>query len=709
LLLELAQAQPRSGATATALAAAQVAAQDPAAAEKSLARAVRLRPDDAELKDLHRRATMVSRGATPSSSRSARASAHPRVKVGDVLDGWRLEQMLGSGGWGQVFKANCGERVRALKVMHPDLSRDPLFVERFKKEILTLGGLRGHPNLIAIDNFGYDVAAVCWYFSMEFIDGLTLEQGLKQKGAVPLIPLCRRFVAVAEGLAAAHARGIVHRDIKPANILLRYPYGKPVLIDFGLAALAEGTGLTKIGHSAGYTAMFAAPEQLRARTVDARSDVYSLAASLYYALVFDQPDVREPHLFEPEQVPEALRQVLIEALHQNPSNRTQTAAAFCEALKAILSTVEVSIPGTLYRRPSDDPDAKWESSPEKMTFVPTEVYRLFVPKQVYKLVVSSDVKDPQLAPLDYMRELTNLQSLVLHCEQLTDDALEHMRGLTNLQSLELDCKQLTDAGLAHLHGLTNLQSLKLNSARLTDKGLFHIRGLTNLQKLVLSECDQLTDAGLSYLRRYINLQKLELSRYKQLTDEGLSYLRGLTNLQSLVLHCDQLTDEGLFHLRGLANLQSLELDCKQLTDAGLAHLRGLTNLQSLNLSRCKLTTDAGLAHLCGLTNLQSLTLSMCHLTDERLAHLHGLTNLQSLTLDWCKQLTDAGLAHLHGLTNLQSLNLSGCDQLTDAGIAALKRAVPRCRIDWLEFWCEREKVSGSFAALQRLLPPFPPV
>src|SRR6185437_604360 len=187
LFLELAQEQPQSGATATALAAAQVAAQDLPAAEKSLARAARLCPADAELVDLHRRVTVVSQGATLSQSRSTTASGRRRVKVGDVLDGWRLEQMLGSGGWGQVFKASRGDQVRALKVMHPNLSADALFVERFKREILTLARLSGqHPHLVEIDGFGYAADAACWYFAMEFIDGLSLEQYLQRRGALTL-------------------------------------------------------------------------------------------------------------------------------------------------------------------------------------------------------------------------------------------------------------------------------------------------------------------------------------------------------------------------------------------------------------------------------------------------------------------------------------------------------------------------------------------
>ncbi len=190
-----------------------------------------------------------------------------------VLDGWRLELLLGRGGWGQVFKACRGEEVRALKVMHPELSNDPAFVERFKAEILTLAGLRGHKHLVEIHGFGKD--ADCWYFLMEFIKGVSLEQYLMKNGGLSAKQALPLFTRLADGLALAHARGVVHGDVKPGNIMLRAPNGVPVLVDFGLASAGDGAGLTRTGQSAGYTPMFAAPEQLRGKAADARSDVYA--------------------------------------------------------------------------------------------------------------------------------------------------------------------------------------------------------------------------------------------------------------------------------------------------------------------------------------------------------------------------------------------------------------------------------------------------
>ena len=311
-----------------ALAAVQAVGNDLPAAALSLGRAVRLRPRDAELGELHRRVTEVSRGATPTDK--PRGTAAP-PKVGAVLDGWRLDQLLGRGGWGQVFKACRGEDERALKVMHPELSSDLAFVERFKAEILTLAGLRGHKHLVEIHGFGKD--ADCWYFLMEFIKGVSLEQYLMRNGALSAKQALPLFTRLADGLALVHARGVVHRDVKPGNIMLRAPNGSPVLVDFGLASVGEGAGLTQKGQSAGYTPMFAAPEQLRGKSADARSDVYALGASLFYALNYDKPHLREPDQYEPEHAPEALREALTRALHPKPERRYANAGEFRAALE----------------------------------------------------------------------------------------------------------------------------------------------------------------------------------------------------------------------------------------------------------------------------------------------------------------------------------------------------------------------------------------
>jgi formylglycine-generating enzyme required for sulfatase activity len=325
LLTEAAAEQPQSAAVAVALAATQTAECQFVRAEVSLGRAVRLRPHDADLVELHRRVTVLShRGNTPQDLPPAGPGP---MQPGDVLDGWTLEQLLGRGGWGQVWKAVKASRRAALKVMHPELARDPSFVERFTSEILSLARLDRHANLVKIETFGFGRDMP--YLVMEFVEGATLENHLARHGALSWDSAHRLFEGLADGLRTAHARGIVHRDIKPANVLLR-PDGSGVLVDFGLAGLTDSSGKTA---RAGYTPLFAAPEQLRSGQADTRSDVFSLAATLHYALLYNDAARREPHCFKAALVPAAVRTLLTRSLDNHPAERPADAAEFLAGLR----------------------------------------------------------------------------------------------------------------------------------------------------------------------------------------------------------------------------------------------------------------------------------------------------------------------------------------------------------------------------------------
>ena len=209
-----AQSQPQSAAAAIALAGAKAAEQDFLAAEQSIARAARLRPDDSELVELHRRATRGQPGSDAARAIDFDRRLPSAPKVGDLLDGWKLDLLLGHGGWGRVFKASRDSEVRALKVMHPELSRDSRFVERFKKEIATLIKLPQHANLVRIEDFGFCLTRQTWYLTMGHVDGPTLEQYLTAKGPLSEAHIRKVFPEVIDGLAKAHAAGIVPAEFQ---------------------------------------------------------------------------------------------------------------------------------------------------------------------------------------------------------------------------------------------------------------------------------------------------------------------------------------------------------------------------------------------------------------------------------------------------------------------------------------------------------------
>lgn len=194
---------------------------------------------------------------------------------------------LGAGGMGKVFKGrHLGLDVPvAVKVMGPQIAGDPHARQRFLREARTAARL-DHPNIIRV----LDVAEQDGvpYIVMEFVDGTDLAALLKKHGPLNGIAALRAVAQVADGLAHAHALGIVHRDIKPHNMFAARD-GRVKLGDFGLArAVEQTTELTMPGAAIG-TAHYMSPEQSQGRDVDQRSDIYSLGIAAYHLLAGAPP------------------------------------------------------------------------------------------------------------------------------------------------------------------------------------------------------------------------------------------------------------------------------------------------------------------------------------------------------------------------------------------------------------------------------------
>jgi eukaryotic-like serine/threonine-protein kinase len=216
----------------------------------------------------------------------------PDPLVGTVLDEkYAIEHRVGSGAMGTVYRArHLGlGTVRAVKLMKPDLAKDPSFVERFEREARLLEKLR-HPHLVALHDFSRLASGTCYIVS-EYVDGDTLALRLKDGRAPTGDAVGALFRQLADGLAAAHRVGVVHRDVSPDNIMVSETPGGLVgkVVDFGLAkdVLRGSPGLTGAGLLLGKIG-YASPEQMGLlsddETTDARSDVFSLAAVLYRTL-----------------------------------------------------------------------------------------------------------------------------------------------------------------------------------------------------------------------------------------------------------------------------------------------------------------------------------------------------------------------------------------------------------------------------------------
>jgi tRNA A-37 threonylcarbamoyl transferase component Bud32 len=255
-------------------------------------------------------------------------------------------QLLGQGGMGAVYKARQPklDRLVAVKVLPPEVARDPGFTERFSREARSLARLN-HPNIVTIYDFG-EVDGL-YYFTMEYVDGKNVRELLETGELTP--PLALKVITqVCDALQYAHDEGFVHRDIKPENILLDKK-GRVKIADFGLARLIglTPTYLTLTGSQEIMgTLYYMAPEQMkRTHAVDHRADLYSLGVVFYEMLTGELPMGRFAPPSHKAPVDARLDPVVLRALAREPELRYQDAAELKREVEAVTTSSSSVLPG----------------------------------------------------------------------------------------------------------------------------------------------------------------------------------------------------------------------------------------------------------------------------------------------------------------------------------------------------------------------------
>lgn len=284
-----------------------------------------------------------------------------------ILSGrYELGTLIGRGGMADVYKGTDTRlgRTVAIKLLRPDLARDPQFQARFKREAQAVAALN-HSSIVAIydtgehsiaDGSGEDVRVP--YIVMEFVEGKTIRE-LIRANSVTIDQAIDYCLGVLSALEYSHKAGIVHRDIKPANVMYCEGTDSVKVMDFGIArAIADSAATMTQTQAVVGTAQYLSPEQARGETVDARSDLYSAACLLFEMLtsrppfVGDSPvsvayqhvrEIPEPPSNLNPSVSPALDSVLAKALQKNREDRFQDAAAFRRALRAARSGIPVPV------------------------------------------------------------------------------------------------------------------------------------------------------------------------------------------------------------------------------------------------------------------------------------------------------------------------------------------------------------------------------
>jgi predicted ATPase/serine/threonine protein kinase len=356
--------------------------------------------------------------------------SEPDDLIGHILDSkYRLDDVLGSGGMGVVYRATHLQLDRpiAIKLVRRDVAFDRSIAGRFESEARTVARLH-HRHIVTVHDYGV-AADVGAYLVMELLDGRSLRDEIRRRGRLSIDQVILIARQACDALQAAHNAGIVHRDVKPENIFLEGAHDPPVVkvLDFGIARLEsrplESGSVTQPGSILG-TPRYMSPEQFEAGPIDARSDIYSLGCVLYEALAGRPPftsdspaALRVKHAGE---TPSSLRRfvpqiqfevddVVLRALAKHPNQRFQSAGELAAAFERAVAASDA---------PNENSTALLESELSPATAIHFPPFRLLLDVDV--LFDGEAVVAIERQPLRVLRYLIDNRDRVVTKEELLD-------------------------------------------------------------------------------------------------------------------------------------------------------------------------------------------------------------------------------------------------------------------------------------------------
>ncbi|MCE9563394.1 MAG: protein kinase [Planctomycetes bacterium] len=592
---------------------------------------------------------------------------------------------LGRGGMGVVYRAEDSKLKRevALKVMLPQFAANPMAKARFVREARAQAKVE-HDHVAAIHSV--DESDGLPYLVMPLLKGMTLQAALRANPRPPLPETIRIAREVAEGLAAAHEKGLVHRDIKPANIWLEGKKLRVKVLDFGLARVSDAltdsenstTGpVTQEGAIVG-TPAYMSPEQARGDAVDGRTDLWSLGIILYQMTTGDIPfqgrnamatlarvaaETPQPPIEKNPAVPPSLSDLTTRLLSKDAANRPPTAEAVAEELRAIeasqvnaVRVIPLGTPPPLIVTPegpdpfadldateinsADAPPQEAEESGRAATARERSSRRgfpmwaivgvvLLAVAGIVGFVVSQTGKKPE------------------QVVQPEPSPLENKQPVNRDQKGSVSAKEKGPDRIAAEYTLSIGGTVQINGENRNIKAVAALPA---------------TPFELTYLGLQDN---------KQVTDEVLATYKDCKNLRSLLLDNTQLTDVGLVNFKDCKNFTGLWLSGTQVSDVGLVNFKDCKNLTRLHLMNTKVS-DAGLANFKDCKDLSYVL-------------LHGT------------QVSDAWLKELVDKSKLTVLDIRKTS-VTEAGVKQLSAALPECKIEWDGDTIEPRKSPDRLAA-----------
>ncbi|HZT80887.1 MAG TPA: serine/threonine-protein kinase, partial [Gemmataceae bacterium] len=525
-----------------------------------------------------RRAVAQARSLMAEAAVALPAAAAP-LPLPERLEHFRILKLLGQGGMGAVYLAEdtrLGRQV-ALKTLKPELAANPQARERFLREA-RLAATIEHDHIVPIYHVGE--ANGVPFLAMPFLKGSSLEEMIRSARKWTPVQMVRLGVQIAEGLAAAHARGLIHRDIKPGNLWVEPTGGGRVkLLDFGLARASEGDiGLTQSGTILG-TPAYMAPEQARGEKVDARADLYSLGVVLYrlatgqlplqgndtmsmlMALASSQPrPVRE---LAPD-LPPALAELIMRLLTKDRAQRPASAREVSQTLRRIQESLKPPAPAAA---PVLDSATLVVTEPDTPRALPQPQPTPRKPRRRLPLAVAAGLLlliGGGLLLQQVILRITDREGKTREIELKPGDRIEIVE-----KPAPADAPPKKPPEVKIIAGDPDRRAAEYV---LSIGGVVRVNGEGREFKTVAE-----------LPKGKFRLTFVHLGLNQKVTDAGLAHFKDCKGLTHLYLdNCGQVTDAGLAHFKDCKGLTHLYLEyCGQVTDAGLAHFKdckGLTHL-----------------------------------------------------------------------------------------------------------------------------------
>ena len=575
-----------------------------------------------------------------------------------INDRYKVEELLGRGGMGQVYRCRDGQLLRtvAVKLLHDDVEEK--VVKRFHTEAVSTAQLN-HANILQVLDFGYSEDGRL-FLVMEYIEGISLARLIEIEDALNLDTALSILKQVCDGLAHAHEHGVIHRDVKPSNVMLvPLEEGKyeAKVVDFGLARIQQNDkNLTKSGAALG-TPAYMSPEAVDGKEIDTRSDIYSFGCLAYelltghhpfenktiFATMIDHKQKPPPSLEEKagKEFPQEVENLVARCLEKNQGSRYQSFQILSEELS---ESIELENQKKLFSKGSQDNPRVVMTSHNYMDFFRERTRKYWLPALISILAIGlpvialtifkpevQKIESPEPSPLKAVTEDTN--DIKVNYDVRKDGTLRVYESMSD--------DSLKNAILSN----PEIIKYYFDKSAISNNALKHFQ-VSPVQDLVLLNCYDLENQSISYLSKCHQLKEIVIGgKNIKINSQVCENLAEIKSLERIQLVHFTLNKQSIVYLNALPHLKSIHIAYSEITPEICQGLNQLSHLTNLRFRNCQLKSGC-ISTLSRSSSLNTLSLLQSTVEGDPAKEISSISNIKVLKLKDIKQIDKASLSRI---------------------------------------------------------------